>query len=192
MKIPFLEAREKKGWSGDDMKSFTASRVDKMIDSKMGHRDSSQLIAYIEQLSPSSVLEVGCGYGRNLLLFDSSILVTGVDFTPKMLEKGKELCRNNPNITLQEMDAKKLSFPDNAFDIVFTDTVLAHIPHTELPLAISEIKRVAKTAVILKESDTRKLSLKEKIFKKWHELYRNYGEFGFEFVAGKDFLEWRK
>jgi len=192
MKIPFFEEREKSNWTGEDMKTFTESRVDKMMKSKMGHRDSSGLIEYIEQLNPSSILEVGCGYGRNLLLFNPNLQVTGIDFSKEMLKKGKYLCRHRANIKLIEMDAKKMKFPDNGFDIVFTDTVLAHIPNKEIAKSIDEIKRVAAKFVIIKESDLRRLSIKEKVFKKWHEVFRDYSEFGFEFVKGKDFMLWRK
>ncbi|MDO8538486.1 MAG: class I SAM-dependent methyltransferase [archaeon] len=185
---------KKKDWTADDMLEFTEAKTQRMIDTQMGHRDSSKLIEHIESFKPKKVLEVGCGYGRNLLLFNSKIEVTGIDFSPSMLKHAKAFCKGKKNIKLIQANVVEGldSFKDNSFDVVFTDTVLAHIPDKDIAKVIDEIKRVAKHRVIIKEADKRKRKLFQILFKKWHEIHRNYAPYEFHFVKDADFLEWVK
>lgn len=165
-----------------------------MIETQMGHRDSSKLIAHIESFKPKKVLEIGCGYGRNLVLFNPKIEVTGIDFSSSMLKHAKNVCKGKKNIKLIKLNViDGLDFfNDNSFDIVFTDTVLAHIPDKDIAKVIDEIKRIAKHRVIIKEADKRKRKLMQILFKKWHEIHRNYAPYQFQFVKDTDFLEWEK
>ena len=64
------------------------------------------------------VLEVGVGTGRNLKFYSSRCLVTGIDYSEKMLEKARKKARGMKNITLLLMDAEHLGFPDNNFDYI--------------------------------------------------------------------------
>lgn len=58
-----------------------------------------------------SVLEVGCGSGANLGRLASAVgpagVITGIDLSPRMLEKAKRLRRSQgwENVTLHERDA---------------------------------------------------------------------------------------
>jgi len=47
-------------------------------------------------------------------------------------------------------DATNMDLPDGSCDIVFCSHVFEHIPHTKLPLVLSEINRILKTAGILR------------------------------------------
>jgi len=90
------------------------------------------------------ILDVGCGNGRLLDLFDNDgIKYTGVDFSKELIaiaqkergSKGTFLCS----------DALSLPFGDNTFDVVFSIAVLHHIPSEENRIRfLSEIKRVLK------------------------------------------------
>ena len=184
----------KNDWNSEDMLAFTEAKTQRMIQTQMGHRNSSKLISYIESFKPKTVLEIGCGYGRNLVLFNLKISLTGIDFSPSMLKHAKELCKGKKNIELIQMNIVNGldKFKNNSFDVVFTDTVLAHIPDKDIAKVIGEIKRIAKYRVIIKEADTRKRKIFQILFKKWHEIHRNYSPYGFEFVPEKDFLEWVK
>src|SRR5262245_46382607 len=68
-----------------------------------------------------SVLEVGVGTGINLPLYPSSCKVTGIDLSTPMLGKAREriIDKGLRNCGVLEMDAAAMTFPDEAFDIVY-------------------------------------------------------------------------
>jgi SAM-dependent methyltransferase len=94
--------------------------------------------------SGKKVLEVGCGAGYDAYEFCRKLAIyTGVDITPENIERTKKhlgLFGFNADIRLG--DAEKLDFPDESFDIVFSNGVLHHIP--DIRRSLSEIQRVLK------------------------------------------------
>lgn len=70
------------------------------------------------------VLEVGVGTGKNLEYYSPDCQVIGIDLSPGMLAKAKAKAqRLQVNISLQEMDAQELQFPDHFFDTVVATCV---------------------------------------------------------------------
>jgi ubiquinone/menaquinone biosynthesis C-methylase UbiE len=89
------------------------------------------------------VLEVAIGTGRNLPLYPNGIRLTGVDFSPQMLQltqrRAQELGRPvDPRLG----DAQALDLPDAAFDTVVCTLSLCAIPDERR--AIVEMKRVLR------------------------------------------------
>ncbi|MCD4665774.1 MAG: class I SAM-dependent methyltransferase [Bacteroidales bacterium] len=65
------------------------------------------------------VLDLGCGYGRIIPdLLQKAGLVFGIDISLANISYGKYFLHGVENCVLMEMDAAKLSFPDNIFDVV--------------------------------------------------------------------------
>src|SRR5690625_1378491 len=95
-----------------------------------------------------NILEVGVGTGANFDYYPINTHVTGVDFSPQMLEKAKEkLPSSKAHITLKEMDIENLGSSDNTFDVVISSCVLCLVPN---PVAgFNEISRVVKPDVII-------------------------------------------
>jgi len=93
----------------------------------------------------SKILELGCGPGgfwrsnRNRVPASWQIILT--DFSPGMLQEARRLL-GEADFTYEVADAQKLSFADATFDVVIANHMLYHIP--DLPLALSEIRRVLK------------------------------------------------
>ena len=89
------------------------------------------------------VLEVGVGTGISLPFYRRDHEVTGVDISPKMLERARKrvatLSLSNVK-DLLEMDASHLSFADNSFDAVIAMYVMPVVPDPEK--AFREIERV--------------------------------------------------
>lgn len=90
-----------------------------------------------------NVLEVGVGTGKNLGHYGRKAKVTGIDLSPKMLEKAKQKINSlKGNYELLVMDAQHLKFKDRSFDYVVCTFVLCSVP--EPVGALKEMKRVCK------------------------------------------------
>src|SRR5579872_1951978 len=90
------------------------------------------------------VLEVGVGTGINAPLYPRDCLVTGIDFSPKMLAKARHRIAQKDvrNVSLFEMDATRLIFADNSFDIVYAPYVISVVRD---PVAVTrEMWRVCR------------------------------------------------
>src|SRR6204780_3936989 len=91
------------------------------------------------------VLEVGVGTGISLPQYAANTRVFGTDISEGMLRKAhqrvKELGLNNVE-GLAVMDAEKLEFPDNSFDVVMAQYVVTAVPNPEA--ALDEFARVLR------------------------------------------------
>jgi len=90
------------------------------------------------------VLEVGVGTGINAPLYPRDCQVTGIDLSASMLDKARERVARKglTNISLFEMDAADLRFPDESFDIVFACYLLTVVPD---PVKVAlEMRRVCR------------------------------------------------
>lgn len=82
-------------------------------------------------------LDVGCGTGRNLPLFDAQRRVVGLDPTRESLLTAR---RRAPRVPLVQGDAQALPFRDGVFDTVVSSLVFCSVPDPARGLA--EVKRV--------------------------------------------------
>jgi phosphatidylethanolamine/phosphatidyl-N-methylethanolamine N-methyltransferase len=90
------------------------------------------------------VLEVGVGTGINLSLYPRNCRVTGVDLSSKMLKKAQDRidAKGLHHCELMEMDATKMKFADNSFDVVYAPYVISVVPD---PVAVArEMYRVCR------------------------------------------------
>jgi len=93
----------------------------------------------------AEVLEVGCGTGpvcRVLAKWPNVARVVGIDPSPALLAKARELAEGVGPIAFEEGDGKSLRFADATFDVVILHTLLTHVPNPQLVLA--EVYRVLK------------------------------------------------
>ena len=90
------------------------------------------------------VLEVGIGTGINVSLYPRTCHVTGIDLSAKMLEKAHERVAKEglTNVELLEMDATKLAFEDNSFDVVYAPYVISVVP--DPVKVVREMSRVCR------------------------------------------------
>lgn len=96
------------------------------------------------------LLEVGCGMGTDLLQFArGGAICTGADLTPRSVEISRHRFKlyDVPG-TFLIADGERLPFPDNCFDIVYSNGVLHHTPDTGG--AVQEIHRVLRPGGIAK------------------------------------------
>ncbi|MDZ7659649.1 class I SAM-dependent methyltransferase [Fodinibius sp.] len=89
-----------------------------------------------QQVEGPNVLEIGVGTGKNIPYYPDDIELTGIDLSPKMLQRAKQLLAKHQkgNVTLKEMDAQQMDFPDNHFDDVIATFVFCSVPDAVLGL----------------------------------------------------------
>ena len=95
----------------------------------------------------SRILDCGCGPGSitvGLAQWAPDGQTVGVDLSAQQLDGARSLARELgvTNVTFREGDIFKLPFEDDSFDVVFSQTVLVHIPNPDR--AITEVKRVLR------------------------------------------------
>ncbi|WP_426436237.1 methyltransferase domain-containing protein [Bradyrhizobium genosp. P] len=91
------------------------------------------------------VLEVGVGTGISLPLYGQHLRIFGTDISEAMLEKAKKRVVEHglKNVEgLAVMDAEKLEFPDDSFDVVMAQYVVTAVPNPEV--ALDEFARVVR------------------------------------------------
>ncbi len=89
------------------------------------------------------VLEVGVGTGKNVPYYPPGVHVTGVDLSARMLTRArKRTAHREPPVTLLQMDAQALDFPDDAFDSGIATFVFCSVP--DPILGLREMARVVK------------------------------------------------
>jgi 2-polyprenyl-3-methyl-5-hydroxy-6-metoxy-1,4-benzoquinol methylase len=96
------------------------------------------------RISGKRVLEIGCGIGFWTETFSRwGCNVTAIDLTPfavSMTRKRLEISGLEAEVI--QMDAGRMSFPDNSFDFIWSWGVIHHSPNTEK--IVKEIQRVLK------------------------------------------------
>ena len=95
-------------------------------------------------LSPLRILEVGCNCGNQLLLLQEMGFTDlwGVEVQSYAVERARSRI---PTVNLVQSSAFDLPYENAAFDLVFTSGVLIHVSPADLPRALDEIHRCAKT-----------------------------------------------
>ncbi|HJU02379.1 MAG TPA: methyltransferase domain-containing protein [Actinomycetes bacterium] len=88
-------------------------------------------------------LEVAIGSGRNLPFYPQGIRLTGIDFSPEMLQLAERRAHQlGRQVDLRLGDAQALELPDASFDTVVCTLSLCAIPDEQR--AIAEMKRVMR------------------------------------------------
>jgi len=89
------------------------------------------------------ILEVAIGSGRNLPLYPQGIRLTGIDFSPVMLELARRQADQlGQEVDLRLGDAQALDLPDASFDTVVCTLSLCAIPDQRR--AVAEMRRVLR------------------------------------------------
>jgi ubiquinone/menaquinone biosynthesis C-methylase UbiE len=89
-----------------------------------------------------NILDVGCGSGLiETFLVDRYRKITAIDVSRELLESAKKVVAN---VDFQFYDGKKMPFPDNSFDLVFSICVFHHIDHEHRLILLNEMKRVVR------------------------------------------------
>ncbi|GAP12530.1 methylase [Longilinea arvoryzae] len=100
----------------------------------------ANFLTLLQKEQKRTLLEVGAGVGRDSLFFrENGLEVACIDLSPAMVA----LCRQK-GLDAQVMDVAGLDFPDESFDAIYSMNSLLHLPKTEFPGALAQIRRVLK------------------------------------------------
>lgn len=113
----------------------------------------------VGQLQPGSLLEVGCHCGPNLLrlaLDHPGLSLAGVDASAEAIEAGQHWMQQRAVADRVELKAGRFpevtdTLPSGCVDVVLSCYTLAYVAPPDLDVALAEIGRLARRAVILAE-----------------------------------------
>ncbi|HLF97427.1 MAG TPA: class I SAM-dependent methyltransferase [Methylococcaceae bacterium] len=135
--------------SAEDATRTTQRRYDRIafcfdaLEALMERRFRPWRHALWARVPPGRVLEIGVGTGKNLPHYPPGAAVTAVDLSAGMLWRAlKRKEQLGAEVSLSQMDAQQLAFPDGSFDAVVGTFVFCSVPD---PVAgLRELKRVLK------------------------------------------------
>lgn len=112
----------------------------------------SALIRHLSGESPFSILDFGCGPGRDLITFSQlGHKATGLEGSHALAA----LARKHSGCDVWEQDFLALDLPHARFDGVFANASLFHVPSVELPSVLKALHGTLKEDGVLFSSNPR-------------------------------------
>jgi len=120
------------------------------------HHDVSQnytaFLAAIEGDPPYSILDLGCGPGRDLSHFRSlGHDAVGLDGSQQLVV----MARSHSGCEVMHQDLLAMRLPVSRFDGVFANASLFHVPSADLPAVLQELHKTLKPRGVLFSSNPR-------------------------------------
>jgi SAM-dependent methyltransferase len=110
------------------------------------------LLQYIEGSPPFTILDFGCGPGRDLrALAERGHVAVGLEGAAEFAA----MARAYSGCEVWQQDFLKLDLPDDHFDGVFANASLFHVPAQELPRVLRELHDSLKPGGVLFASNPR-------------------------------------
>lgn len=122
----------------------SATKYDNVWSGIWTYETRDEIIDFLSPIEGDKILEVGIGTGTNLKIYPDYCEITGIDYSEKMLKICEQKSTEYPKkkISLQLMDAHKMSFDSNSFDRVLFFYTLCSVRN---PLVVlKEARRVCK------------------------------------------------
>lgn len=108
------------------------------------------LLGQIEGPAPFSILDVGCGPGRDLLAFrQRGHHAIGLEGTPRFAE----MARAHSGCEVWEQSFVALDLPAARFDGIFANASLFHVPTAALPKVLAQLREALKPRGVLFSSN---------------------------------------
>ena len=115
-------------------------------------QNTDALLTSMNGLGPYSILDFGCGPGRDLMHFTAlGHKAVGLDGSSELVA----LARKHSGCEVLHQDFLSLDLPMSAFDGVFANASLFHIPRQELPRVLAALCQTLKPGGILFSSNPR-------------------------------------
>ncbi len=135
------------------MKSYKETKenydkgADWHIQKSLSYNWKSQINRFVRGLNGRRVLDVGCGGGRDIAEFlKRGLQVDGIDYSGQTIRR----CREKfSEANFYEGDTRKMPLPDKKYGGLWVCASLLNIEKSEVPIALSEFKRVLKKNGVL-------------------------------------------
>ena len=110
------------------------------------------LLRHIEGEPPFTILDFGCGPGRDLRVFSRlGHIAVGLEGAARFAA----MARADTGCEVWQQDFLKLDLPDEHFDGVFANAALFHVPSQELPRVLRQLHATLKPGGVLFSSNPR-------------------------------------
>ena len=109
-----------------------------------------ELLRHMEGAPPFTILDFGCGPGRDLKAFRAlGHVAVGLEGAPSFAA----MARSQSGCEVLEQDFLELDLPPARFDGVFANAALFHVPGQELPRVLGELRVALKPGGVLFSSN---------------------------------------
>ena len=130
-------------------------RVEDFWEGTRDHNVSQNIAALLQHIAgepPFTLLDFGCGPGRDLKVFaELGHIAVGLEGAMRFAA----MARAHSGCEVWRQDFLKLDLPDNHFDGVFANAALFHVPSQELPRVLLELHATLKPGGMLFSSNPR-------------------------------------
>lgn len=130
-------------------------RADDFWTGTRDHDVSENIAAFINAIvtvPPYTLLDLGCGPGRDLKTFTQmGHVAVGLEGAPRFVQMAREYS----GCEVWEQDFVKLNLPPEYFDGVYANATLFHVPTPALPRVLLELKATLKPGGVLFSSNPR-------------------------------------
>ena len=110
------------------------------------------LLRHIESAPPLTILDFGCGPGRDLKTFAAlGHVPIGLEGAARFVE----MARTDTGCEVWQQDFLRLDLPDARFDGVFANASLFHVPSEQLPTVLRQLHDTLKPGGVLFSSNPR-------------------------------------
>jgi SAM-dependent methyltransferase len=104
------------------------------------------LLRFIEAEPPFTILDLGCGPGRDLKVFAAlGHVAVGLEGAARFAV----MARDHSGCEVWQQDFLKLDLPREKFDGIFANASLFHVPARELPRVLRELRACLKPGGVL-------------------------------------------
>jgi SAM-dependent methyltransferase len=146
-----LNAQDLKNAAGLTLDHYN-KRAEDFREGTRGHdvsQNIANLLRYIEGQPPFTILDLGCGPGRDLKTFkDLGHVAVGLEGAARFAAMARE-----QGCEVWEQNFLSLDLPENRFDGVFANASLFHVPSQEMPRILRELHATLKPRGVLFSSN---------------------------------------